>query len=81
MVDFEDDEHVDQEQADEAEAEQATEKKKTVPFAFTKCKYVTAKGMSSYLAECLICGKKVTALSPHIPLHVLLAIVVADYVC
>jgi len=31
------------------------------PFAFTKCINVQHKNMSSYSAECLICGKKVHA--------------------
>lgn len=31
------------------------------PFAFSKCINVQHKNMSSYSAECLICGKKVLA--------------------
>lgn len=39
--------------------EQAAPEENKVPFAFSKCKDVKAKGSSAFIAECLICGKKV----------------------
>lgn len=41
-----------------AAADEGADQVEKIPFAFTKCSSVERKGMSSYLVECLNCGKK-----------------------
>lgn len=46
-------------EAEEAEAPTCAEDAIKIPFAFSMCKNVKAKGMSAYVAECTICGIQV----------------------